>query len=259
MEFNLQNALEKAQENEQIKASFLRAMNHEIRTPLNGIVGFTQLLLSKVSNYHEVQHYFGFINSCNQRLVEIIENILDLSLIENRQMDIHISEFDLNEVIDACVEKYAQQIEPGTIKFIINKSMANEPCGVVSDRTKISKIIQHLLSNAIKFTHKGFVELKVTEEKDQIIISVKDTGIGIDPKHQAIIFDRFRQIDMDSTRRYEGSGIGLTLVKEFVTMLKGEINLYSELNHGSQFIVSLPKRIENEVKNTTSKVLFTQT
>jgi PAS domain S-box-containing protein len=245
MENDIRLALEQARENELLKASFLRTMNHEVRTPLNGVLGFTELLLAKTNPDETTARYGLYIRSCSEKLMDIIDSILDLSMLENKQAKVNLTRFNIAELVDEIYEKNLRQFEGKEVKFTfsINSSTGDE---MFSDKRKILKTINHLLSNAAKFTHKGSVNLKVQCTDNKVRFSVEDTGIGIDPKYHQTIFDRFRQLELTNTRQYGGAGVGLAIVKEYVTLLKGKISVQSNLGDGSVFTIEMPRVLELE-------------
>jgi signal transduction histidine kinase len=177
--------------------------------------------------------------------MDIIDSILDLSMLENKQAKVNLTRFNIAELVDEIYEKNLRQFEGKEVKFTfsINSSTGDE---MFSDKRKILKTINHLLSNAAKFTHKGSVNLKVQCTDNKVRFSVEDTGIGIDPKYHQTIFDRFRQLELTNTRQYGGAGVGLAIVKEYVTLLKGKISVQSNLGDGSVFTIEMPRVLELE-------------
>ncbi len=245
MENDIRLALEQARENELLKASFLRTMNHEVRTPLNGVMGFTELLLAKTNPDETTVKYGLYIRSCSEKLMEIIDSVLDLSMLENKQTKVNISRFDVNDLVENIYEKNVRQFEGKDVQFQF--SVSTNSCGEISsDRAKIFKTINHLITNAVKFTHTGKVVLQAECTEKIVRFSVEDTGIGIDPAFHQKIFDRFRQLELTNTRQYGGAGVGLAIVKEYVSLLKGRINLQSALGEGSRFTIELPRLLETE-------------
>ena len=255
METELRLALDQARENEMLKLSFLRSMNHEVRTPLNGVVGFTELLLHKLEENESTIKYGGYIRSCSEKLMEIIDSVLDISLIENKQTKAYSNKFNTLDLIEEACNKYAAEFKAKSLKFVKHIINIEKDDEMYSDRSKILKIINHLLNNALKFTTTGSIELVAKNDQNNLQISIKDTGIGIDSQFQHIIFDRFRQVELSDTPKYGGTGIGLAIVKEYVSMLSGKISVESELGKGSCFTFQIPLEIKISNSSNTSSIL----
>ena len=227
------------------KSLFLANMSHEIRTPLNGIVGFTELL--KTTDMTDEQHEFlSIIDKSSENLLSIINNILDLSKVESNKVEIENIVFDAEEEFESAVETYGVGAAEKNIdlNFYMDPTISRKLKG---DPTKIKEVLINLLSNAIKFTSYGGeinVEIKKgesdNETKSKILFSVQDNGIGMTREQQSRIFDAFSQADITVTRKYGGTGLGLTLSSQFVELMGGELELESAKDHGSTFYFSLP-------------------
>ncbi|MBN1253116.1 MAG: PAS domain S-box protein [Bacteroidales bacterium] len=231
-------AKEKAELSDKLKTAFLANMSHEIRTPMNGILGFSGLLSREGLSEEKRVQYTDIIQSNSEQLLTIIDDILDISKIEAGQIDLYESEFDLNKLIKALYNLFLPQVKQKGISFI--KNIAESDIVIKADETKLKQIITNLLNNAIKFTHKGFIEIGFKAKDYFIEFYVKDTGIGISKDQQSVIFERFRQLDLTSSRRYGGTGLGLSITKAFVKKMGGEIWLDSEIEKGSTFYFSIP-------------------
>ncbi len=222
------------------KSLFLANMSHEIRTPLNGIVGFTEILRS--TNLTEEQDEFlGIIDKSSENLLSIINNILDLSKIESNKIEIENIVFDASEEFESAVETYAVAATEKNID--LNFYMDPEiPSKLKGDPTKIKEIVINLLSNAVKFTsYGGEVNLEITnEENGHIKFVVQDNGIGMTKDQQSRIFDAFSQADVSVTRKYGGTGLGLTISSQFVELMGGELELESAKDHGTTFFFTIP-------------------
>ncbi len=226
------------------KSLFLANMSHEIRTPLNGIVGFTELLkTTELSD--EQQEFLSIIDKSSENLLSIINNILDLSKVESNKVEIESIAFDAEEEFDSAIETYGVGAAEKNINLnyyldpLISKKLKGDP-------TKIKEVLVNLMSNAIKFTSYGGtinVEIKkVLDEKsgqERIRFSVQDNGIGMTKEQQSRIFTAFSQADISVTRKYGGTGLGLTLSSQFVELMGGKLELESVKDHGSTFFFSL--------------------
>lgn len=229
-----------------IKEHFLANMSHEIRTPLNAVLGFANIL-NKQKGYAEVEKYSGLIGKAGQNLLQIVNNILDLSKIEAGMMPLEDEPFLVEETIDNITSIYKQQVAEKGLQLLVNVD-AIVPEVLVGDEARLTQVIVNLLGNAIKFTNKGSVALLVTiKEKEAesvwLQITVSDTGIGMNDEELAMVFARFQQSDGSITRRYGGTGLGLAIVQDLVQLMKGTIDVKSEKDKGTSFIVALPYKI----------------
>lgn len=240
-ELTLLQAKALAEESNRVKSEFIANMSHELRTPLNSVIGFSQILLSESFgglNGKQTRHVSNILNS-GKHLLEVINDILDISKIESGNMKFEPEQIDLRSTIaEATI-----LIEPMAVKKNIDFK-ANIDCGneqAYADRTKIEQIMYNLLSNAIKFTPengKVCVDSELIDGK--ILISVSDTGVGISPDHQKLIFEPFKQVNSASNRVHGGTGLGLAIVKHYVEMHAGEIEVESEVGKGSRFTFTIP-------------------
>ena len=245
-ETELKKAKEKAEESDRLKSSFLANMSHEIRTPMNAILGFTDLLIYSQLNPSEQHEYLNLIKRSGENLLTLINDIIDISKIESGELKIVEDKINLHDMVKevhsvglSLCNNLQKQIE-----FKIKKPLDESPLYIYTDPLRIYQILLNLVSNAIKFTEKGFIEVgyEVNEEQ-QLLISVKDTGPGIPDKDKAIIFERFRQIDESTIKKHGGTGLGLSITKSLVQLMKGEIRVESQISKGAEFIVKIPVRI----------------
>ena len=245
-EVELLNAKIKAEESDKLKTAFLANISHEIRTPMNGIIGFASLLVDKTVGEDSRKSYVEIINnSCNQ-LLTIINDIVDISRIESGQISLSESSFSLNSLIDELQIFFQPFAEKKGLKLYSNKTLNDIDCEIVSDQTKLRQVLNNLIINAIKFTKYGEIKFGYRLINDFIEFYISDTGIGIKPEFQELIFERFRQADQSDTNVYGGTGLGLSISKAFVELHGGEIWLKSEPGKGSDFyftIVYKPKVI----------------
>jgi signal transduction histidine kinase/ActR/RegA family two-component response regulator len=224
-----------------LKSEFLANMSHELRTPLNAVIGFSELLLDTGSGAlsEDQKDYVADILSSGRHLLEMINEILDLSKIEAGKMKVSAEEFEIGPV---CEEAMALlRVEAGRKHIEIVLEVEDPALEVRADRNKIKQIMNNLLSNAVKFTHPGGrVTLRTRRVVDRLSVSVIDTGIGIEQEDQGRIFQAFTQVDGSYARRYQGTGLGLTLVKKFVEMHGGRVTLESRFGEGSDFTFTIP-------------------
>ena len=232
------------EESDKLKTAFLQNMSHEIRTPLNGIIGFSRLLESEDLTKEEIGEFVGLIKSSSNRLLETINNILELSKIETQQIEINNDFVLVNELIMSVSETFANKIKQKGIELILHMPIELEKSILYSDRNKINIILKNLINNAIKFTNCGKIEIGYIFENDAYTFFVKDSGIGIKEEFLNKIFDRFFQADISISRNYEGTGLGLSVCKEYVNLLGGKIWVLSSYDKGSEFYFT----VKNNVK-----------
>jgi len=236
----LVNALEKATESDRLKSAFLANMSHEIRTPMNGIMGFTSLLKEAGLSAPDFQAYISIIELSGKRLLNIINDLLDISRIESGQMEISIIDVNLNELVEYISSFFRPELEKKGIGLTYNNALIDSESIIRTDSEKIHAILINLVKNAIKYSHEGCIEIGYEIKAKQLEFYVKDTGIGIKKEEKAFIFERFRQANESDTREYEGAGLGLSITKAYVKMLGGDIWVESEFGKGSEFYFTLP-------------------
>ena len=225
-----------------LKSQFLANMSHEFRTPLNAILGYTHMLLQGVAGdlASNVKRQLQRIDSNGRHLLTIINEILDITRIEAGRMPMQISTFDLHDL----VREVLAELDPVIVRSRLNvvSTLASDPLTLFSDRQKVKQILVNLLSNALKFTHEGRVEISVRFDDDrrQAAVAVADTGIGIAPEHHEKIFEDFRQVDDSPSRQYGGTGLGLAICRRLAQALGGRIILHSVVGEGSTFTLIIP-------------------
>ncbi len=229
-------AKEKAEESNRLKSAFLANMSHEIRTPMNGIIGFSQLLNTPGISEEKITEYTSIILKSGNHLLNIINDIIDISKIDAGQFNISKSIININSSLRELFIFFQsfKKIKEG-LKLKINLPLTNKYTNILTDQTRFLQIFTNLINNAIKFTDEGFVEFGYKIEKEDFIFYVKDTGIGIKKEMQTIIFDRFMQASTNTEKLYGGTGLGLAICKACTELLGGEIWMESKLGQGSIF------------------------
>lgn len=236
---DLKIALIKAEEANKLKNNFLSNISHEIRTPLNGILGFSELL-SSTTDEPLRNEYAETINNCGNQLLNIIDDILEISLIESNQIKLHEEVVNINKTVEEVMDAFIKAPKENQIPIIITQHLQELSVYAFIDRVKLIQILSNLLSNAIKFSNNGLIEIAVQIQNNQLIFSVKDKGIGIDPKYHTLIFERFYQVEQPSAMVYGGNGLGLSICKAYVEFMGGLIWVESKLGVGSTFYFTLP-------------------
>jgi len=243
VEEGLIKAKEKAEESDRLKSAFLANMSHEIRTPMNGILGFLELLREPDLSDENKNDYLNIVSKSGERLLDTINDIIEVSKIEAGEMQVHISPVNIHELMAYYHGFFKQLTDKKGLKFEVINQLPAEFSAFGTDRNKLESIITNLLKNAIKFTCSGSIEFGNRSAGEDLIFFVRDTGIGIHPDRIDSIFGRFIQADQSNTRPHEGSGLGLSIVKAYVDMLGGTIWVESEIGKGSTFYFSLPAKI----------------
>ena len=242
-------AKNKAEESDKLKSAFLANMSHEIRTPMNGILGFADLLKEKELTVEERQEYINIIEKSGLHMLNIINDLIDISKVESGQMEIYISETNVNDQIKDICTFFKPEVERKGMQIFIQNSLPPEETVIRTDREKLYAILTNLVKNAIKYSDKGTIEfgysLKAASPAE-LVFFVKDTGIGISQDQKKAIFDRFVQVDLTNKRVVQGAGLGLAISKAYVKMLGGTIWVESEEGKGSTFYFTIPYNTEPE-------------
>jgi PAS domain S-box-containing protein len=261
LEDRLKIEREKALESEMLKTAFLANISHEVRTPMNAIMGFSDLVDNPGITPDKRDGFSKIIKTNCLELLKTIDDIIDLSKIEARQVKIVVLETDLHQLIPQVISSFERDRElmgrQHVEIFFDCKAFTSEPFLLYIDKTRLSQVLNKLIGNALKFTPCGWIKIGYSLNQDGfLIIYVKDTGIGISREKQQVIFERFRQGEDGLTRKFGGNGIGLTISKSLVELMGGKIWVESELDAGSTFYLSIPYRpvplnVEKQVGNNT--------
>jgi PAS domain S-box-containing protein len=242
----LEDAKNRAEASDRLKTAFLNNISHEIRTPLNGILNFGEMIIDPTETEENKQTYFEILNQSIERLLDTINDYMDISLIVSKNLVIHKREFNIRTCVEEIRKKYIQAVGEKSLDFSVSvRGFENDV--IYSDEEMLSKILKHLISNAIKFTPKhGSISIRVQNMGNQLNIEVEDDGAGISESVIAEVFLPFNQGDNSYTRKYEGSGLGLAIVKGLVDTLHGAIQIDSERSKGVLFKIQIPYENANE-------------
>ncbi len=233
----------KAEESDRLKSAFLTNMSHEIRTPMNGIMGFLELLEDSLLTPDQREEYIEIVRKSSERLLNTINDLVEISRIEAEQTDTRLTDIRIDEVMDYFEQFFGREAKLKNLEFKVSCKMPPGTESIVSDKIKLESILMNLLKNAMKFTDEGHIEFGCYPDRDSnIVFYVSDTGKGISPDKKDIIFDRFVQADLNLTRGYEGTGLGLSISKAYAELLGGNIWVESEPGKGSTFYLTIPPR-----------------
>ncbi len=250
---SLTKAIVRAEQSDRLKTEFLHNMSHEIRTPLNGILGFSQLLGTPDLAQEKQESFISIIQNSGKQLLRIIDDILEVSRLETKQSEVSQKKVNLNNLIMRLFSKFDLISKEKKIPFYLNKTLTDSECEMLIDDEKLEKILTHLLENAFKFTHGGYVELGYIIDNKLVDFYVRDTGIGIREDKLNVIFERFAQEEEELSRTYGGLGLGLSIAAENAQLMGGKITVHSEKGSGSTFFVELPYRPTSENREKIEK------
>jgi PAS domain S-box-containing protein len=258
LESELRIALNNANTANKAKNEFLTNISHEIRTPINAISGLAYVILNNTDTSYLQKKYLDAIISSSDSLITVIDQILDISQIENKKIELKPTLFQLESFFKNIYDLYSNKASQKGIQLILEYDNYL-PEHVFADKGKINQIIVNLLSNAIKFTEEGEINLIVQQkntnaENVNILIKVKDTGVGIKQEYTSIIFDKFVQVDSSVNRKYNGTGLGLNICSELVKLLGGKISVSSVEGKGTEFIIHL--QLSNNPFEESNKALI---
>ena len=256
----LWKAKEKAELANRLKTEFLRNMSHEIRTPMNGIIGFSDMIDEPGISAEKRQYFSKIVQNSSRQLLKIIDDILEISTLETKKVALYEEPFYLNDFLMQLFSVFELKAKERSISLYLYKELPDEESYIICDKTKLNKILSNLIENAIKYTFKGYVEIKYFIKDDKLNLAVKDTGIGISGQNQELVFERFAQEDKELSNKKGGLGLGLSIAKENAELLRGNISLESGKGKGSTFTLSIPYK-KAGVKSTDepkiSKQIFT--
>lgn len=233
-------AKRKAEDASQAKSEFLSLMSHELRTPLQAIIGYTDVVIEELKLSDDEHHVADLtrVIANSERLLKLINGVLDLAKIESGRMDLDLTEVKLSSLVDEALGTVAPLLEKNSIR--LHTDVDDGETLPKADPEKLLHILINLLGNAIKFARDGQVRIKAYHQGSRIYISVADTGIGISADQQTSIFDPFKQADSGTTRKFQGSGLGLSITRQLCELMGGSIRVESELGAGAKFIVEIP-------------------
>ena len=233
-------AKERAEESDRLKSAFLANMSHEIRTPMNGILGFSELLKTPGLTGDEQQKYIRIIEKSGTRMLNIINDIIDISKIEAGLIKLELKETNINEQIEFIYTFFKPEVETKGMKLSFNNHLTAKEATIKTDTEKLYAILSNLVKNAIKYTKEGAIEFGYLKKDENLEFYVKDTGIGIQKDRQSAIFERFIQADIEDRDARQGAGLGLSITKSYVEMCGGKIWVESEEGLGSTFYFAIP-------------------
>ena len=256
-EQQLKLAIEDAKNANKAKSIFLARMSHELRTPLNAILGFANILKKSMNATIQEKDNLNIIKKSGEHLLNIINEILELSKIEAGKIEIYSKNFDFFGLIKEIEDTFAFRCEGKNLKFNINLAN-NLPNFIKADEQRLRQILINLLGNSLKFTNEGEIYLYIYALNNKLFFEVKDTGIGIDIKNQEKIFKPFEQVKLDNYSQ-QGTGLGLAITKELITLMGGTIYLKSKINKGSEFYFSINYEKANleelEIKSQEKEII----
>lgn len=259
----------KAEENDRLKTAFLNNISHELRTPMNGILGFSELLKNPDIRNDKRDQFLCVIEKSGQRMLNTITQIVEISKIETKQIELDIKKTNLNKIITDLYNSHKPETDSKNLKLICQSGLPDDQAMIKTDSNKLSQILEHLLTNAIKFTKSGSISFgyKIIDKRIEFFVS--DTGIGLTPEYKENVFKSFTQGSTAYTRDYEGLGLGLSIAMAYVELLGGKINIESELGKGATFLFYIPyikekASVKNNIKeisknnNSTNQILIVE-
>jgi len=256
MIIDLIQAKERAEQSDKLKSAFINSISHEVRTPLSTIEGFVEMIISPDITEENRAVYSQIIRKSSSRLVNTIANYIDISLIVSGNIEVHKTTFAINNLLEGVKSDFINECLEKNIELLIQKPSGTDDLQLNTDPELLRKIWTHLVGNAVKFTSKGNVTFGYRNSESGIEFFVSDTGIGIEKSKLQLVFDNFMQADVSQTRAYEGSGLGLSIARDLVKLLGGQISVQSVQNEGATFTFTLSgssRKVGAERAETTGK------
>ncbi len=253
----LEKAKKKAEESSKLKTSFINNISHEMRTPMNAIMGFTGLLNKTGITLEEQEEYASIITDGCDRLMEMMDNVLEISLLQSSQVISKKRNTDIKQLVKNSFDTYKNKALKKGITYELLDTISEEDSGILIDKMKLSKSINYLIDNAIKFTEKGHVKIGVRKAENRIYITIEDTGIGISEEHQSSIFENYSKSDKEDVNLFEGLGLGLSITKSYCTIMNGHLSVKSKPGEGATFIIDIPYNPSNTTTATTDERMMT--
>lgn len=239
VESQLKKAMAELKQLDLMKEQFLQTISHELRTPLTSIIGYQDVLLTQclgpLNDSQAKALYTSMDNS--ECLLELINDLLDLSRLECGEMPLHLEEIEINQTIEKVIQEFAARASQRNLLLTFNPTESE--INLVTDVCKLQRIVRNLVGNALKFTEKGEIKVELISKRKMMQLKVSDTGVGIPHHAQKLIFDKFRQVDNSANRHFDGTGLGLPITKKLSEMLGGTISVKSKVGQGSVFTVEL--------------------
>jgi PAS domain S-box-containing protein len=245
----LEEAKERAEESDRLKTIFLANMSHEIRTPMNGILGFASLLKQSKVSEKQQKKYLEIIEQSGERMLNTINDLIDISRIEAKEVKLYTSELDLNDAVNYLYGLFKPDTDDKNLSFSYALDLNSKSPRVVVDKEKLYAVFMNLIKNAVKYTNEGHIEFGITKSGEILECYVKDTGIGIPEERREAIFDRFVQADMNIAQPYEGAGLGLAIVRGYLELLGGDIRVESSPGEGAAFYFKVPTETDSFEKD----------
>lgn len=236
----LEKAKEKVEEGDRLKTAFLHNLSHEIRTPLNAIVGFSSLLSDTQGGNDEIHELTDLILRSSDHLLEILNDIVEISNIEAGNIRVVKNKFNVNDIMRSLDTRYGTSAEKKAISMVYMTALSDNEADIITDGVKVKQVLGYLINNALKFTKEGKIEVGYKVNGNMLEFYVADTGIGISPDYQNHVFERFYQAESSTTRKYEGTGLGLSISKAYIELLGGKIWFTSRQGEGSVFYFTVP-------------------
>lgn len=250
----LRRAEERALESDKLKSGFLANVSHEIRTPMNGVMGFAELLKDETLSQEERLQFIGVIEKSGERMLELINDILNISMVDSGQTKLKLAPVDILELMTSIAQLFTPAaIEKGLALTVEPCSNCGKENSLLMDKDKVVCVLSNLIKNALKYTNTGYVKISCGREDGFVKFIVKDSGVGIPEGQFERIFNRFVQVNMTYTKTFDGAGLGLAIAKSYIDMMGGKIWAEPNQTGGSIFIFTIPFNQVNSSKKNDSK------